>query len=508
MSGDPAVSVIISTFNRSQLLAASLEGLARQRLDPPHDFELIVVDNNSSDNTAAVVSRFALEMPGRCRYLFEPRQGPSHGRNAGIRVARAPIVAFTDDDNVVDPDWIATIISVLDRHPEAQAVGGRVLPEWSAPAPAWLNARHWAPLAILDYGDRLFHTNSADPRCLLTANLAIRRKVFAEIGEFSPHFPRCQDHELLIRFWRAGASALYAPELVVRAPIPRERLTRQYHRAWHKAHGAFTARMRLQEIFDRQGRLLEAPVEAPRLYGTPGFVYRAFCRHVWQWIGGVLRFDRAAAADHANNVLYFAAYIGENARRWLREPRGSIQDLVAFLHAHVARRLKSPAISIRRVVLVHCLVVTIVGASLYDIRTGREHWPVSPYPMFSEVERIPALDAIRLFGVTDEPTPREIPLNDSNLIAPFDQARLSNALRLTYNDLSRRTLVTDMLSDCLFRYERRRISGEHDGPALQAVRLYNLHWTLDPRAANVDTPDSRRLLTQVDRRAETASGFK
>jgi GT2 family glycosyltransferase len=504
MGGEPAVSVVISTFNRSRSLGASLDGLARQRLPPSLDFEVIVVNNNSSDDTAAVVSRFALDMPRRYRYLFEPRQGVSHGRNAGIREARAPIVAFTDDDNVVDPGWIATLISVLDRHPEAWGVGGRVLPEWSAPAPSWLDERHWAPLAILDYGDHPFYTSSTKPLCLLTANLAVRRKVFSQIGEFSPDFPRCQDHELLIRLWRAGGKVLYAPELVVRAQIPLERLARRYHRIWHTRHGGFTAQMRLQEIFDRRGMLLEAPVRAPRLFGTSGFVYRELGSQMWQWTTSALRFDRAGAANHSHSVRYHIAYIRHNARHRQRGLQGRLQEPIAFLNAHVARRLKSAAMSTRRVALVHVLLAIMVGASLYDIRTGTEHWPFSPYPMFSEVERVPALDAFRLFGVTNEVAPREIPLLDSDMIAPFDQARLSAALRLTYNDPSRRPLVADMLSDCLFRYERRRVSGQHDGPALSAVRLYALHWTLDPHAANVNAPDSRRLLVQVDR---TAAGF-
>jgi GT2 family glycosyltransferase len=499
MARRPAVSVVISTFNRSRFLAGSLEGFARQRVSSSVAFEVIVVDNNSSDDTEAVVRRLASEFPGRYRYLFEPRQGVSHGRNRGIRAALAPIVAFTDDDNVAEPDWIATLLAAFDRHPEVAAVGGRVLPEWPSAPPTWLDRRHWAPLAILDYGDRGFTTSSADPRCLLTANLAVRRKVFSEIGEFSPDFPRCQDHEFQLRLWRAGACVLYAPELVVRARISPERLTRRYHRAWHRTHGVFMSLMRFQEIIDCQGRLLPAPTEAPRLYGTPGFVYRSMGHHVWQWAVAALLFDRAGATDQADRVRYFLSYIRHNARTRPNGHQRPLRDSIAFVQAHLARRLRGAAISVRRATLVHLLVAALVGASAYDIRTGREHWPFSPYPMFSDVERLWTLDGLRLFGLTDEATPREIPLLDSDVIAPFDQARLAAAFRRTANDPARQELVAAMLNDCLDRYERRRNSGRHDGPALRAIRLYDLHWTLDPNASNVDTPDRRRLVAQIDR---------
>jgi GT2 family glycosyltransferase len=499
MAGSPAVSVVISTFNRARFLVASLKGFAQQRASPSGIYEVIVVDNNSSDDTKAVVSRFASEFPGRYRYVFEPRLGVSHGRNAGVRAAQAPIVAFTDDDNVADPDWIAALLAAFDRHPDAAAVAGRVLPEWPAAPPAWLDRRHWAPLAILDYGDREFYASSADPRCFLTANLAVRRKVFSEIGEFSANFPRCQDHEFQLRLWRAGARVLYAPELVVRAHISPERLTRRYHQKWHSTHGVFMALMRFQEIIDREGRLLPAPVDAPRLYGTPGFVYREMGHEARQCAVTALRFDWAGVADHADRVRYFLSYIRHNARMRPRGLQRPLHDPIAFVQAHLARRFKGAAISIRRVTLVHLLVAALVGASAYDIRTGKEHWPFSPYPMFSEVERMWTLDGLRLVGVTDEASPREIPLLDSDLIAPFDQARLSAAFRRTYNDPARRDLVDGMLTDCLERYERRRALGQHEGPALRAVRLYDLHWTLDPHATNVDTPDRRRLIAQVDR---------
>src|SRR4051812_18990090 len=108
MNDTPDVSVVLSTYNRARSLLLTLESLVSQETPPHLQYEIIVVDNNSTDETRAVVeglrSRFT-----RLFYHFEGRQGVSYGRNTGIANARAPIVAFTDDDNDVSPTWVATI---------------------------------------------------------------------------------------------------------------------------------------------------------------------------------------------------------------------------------------------------------------------------------------------------------------------------------------------------------------------------------------------------------------
>jgi glycosyltransferase involved in cell wall biosynthesis len=494
----PDVSVVISTFNRCASLACTLDSLLAQQVPASLDYEIIVVDNNSSDSTPAVVESYRRRDPTRVRYVFEPQQGVSYGRNAGIRASRAPIVAFTDDDNEVDPHWVATVKATLDDHPDTAAIGGRILPQWPRPVlPRWLDRRHWAPLAILDYGDRPFYTNSSNPRCLLTANLAVRRAVFDRIGHFSPDFPRCQDHELLIRLWRAGEHALYTPDLVVRTRIVGERLTKRYHREWHARHGFYAALMRLQEIIDVSGRLVAPPNAAIRLYGTPGFVYRELGREARYWFGALLRFDRARAEHHRHRVEYLTTYIRRMASGDRRSPLQWMIEPVAFARAHLRRRTRVGSMSASRLAVAAAVIAGTAAGSLYDIGTDQEHWPFSQYPMFSAVERDAILESPRVFGVTLGPDGTEIPLLDGNLIRPFDQCRLSTAFARTYNNPARRALVASMLRDALERYERLRAAGEHQGPPLAAVRLYAVTWTLDPRARNVTDPDQKRLLAEV-----------
>src|SRR4051794_13894264 len=201
----PDLSVVISTRNRRDMLRRAIDALCIQQVPDTLRFDIIVVDNGSSDGTcAAVEAAAAAAAPGLIRYAYEPRPGVSNGRNTGVAVTSAPIVAFTDDDNTVGPEWVATVKRLLDEHPEADAVGGPVLPDWPASVPDWIDRQHWPPLAILDYGNASFFTSARDPRCLLTANLAFRRETFERLGGFSPEFARCQDHELLTRLWRAG----------------------------------------------------------------------------------------------------------------------------------------------------------------------------------------------------------------------------------------------------------------------------------------------------------------
>ena len=144
------VSVVISTYNRADVLPHALVSLLQQEA-PGIRYEVVVVDNNSTDSTRPVVESILARGCPNLRYLFEVRQGVAYGRNTGILAAKAPIIAFTDDDVTVAPDWIATLKRTLDEHPEADGVGGRVLPRWSRAVPSWLTREHWAPLALLDY---------------------------------------------------------------------------------------------------------------------------------------------------------------------------------------------------------------------------------------------------------------------------------------------------------------------------------------------------------------------
>src|SRR3712207_2632458 len=102
----PLISAIVCTWNRIALLEGALAALVDQVSAPPH--EIIVVDNASPDASGALIHRYAGRHP-QVRYLYEPRQGLSYARNAGVRAARGAIIAFTDDDVRVAPEWMGEI---------------------------------------------------------------------------------------------------------------------------------------------------------------------------------------------------------------------------------------------------------------------------------------------------------------------------------------------------------------------------------------------------------------
>jgi glucosyl-dolichyl phosphate glucuronosyltransferase len=263
------VSVVIPTYNRSTSLAGLLESLRGQQCEGLR-FEVVVVDNNSTDNTREVVSSFANCEPPM-RYVFEDRQGSSHARNAGILQSQSAIVAFIDDDIRPAPNWISTVKSSFDEHPEIGFVGGKVLPVWTETPPDWLTSEHWSPLALLDYGDLSFCLEPAKVTGVIGANLAVRRTLFERVGMFSPKVQivkgstgGMEDHELIDRLWRAGIIGMYVPELVVHAPVEPERTRKKYHRRWHRGHGRTYAIL-------REERMEKA---SWYLFGVPAHLYR------------------------------------------------------------------------------------------------------------------------------------------------------------------------------------------------------------------------------------------
>lgn len=298
----PDISVVISTYNRSKMLAGTIEGLLHQ--EGSATFEIIVVDNNSSDDTSAVIEEFARRSP-LVRCVFEPRQGVSYGRNAGIEAACSDLLLFTDDDVTPDTRWVERAKALFENKPEWGCIGGKVLPLWPTSPPSWLTRDHWSPLALLDY-ETSMTLNSDNRRCLITANMGIRRSVFAQIGYFVPRFQKTkgstcsmEDRELQERYWRAGGQCWYDPGLIVYADIQPDRLSKSYHRRWHYAHGRLYALLKDEEM--EQSGL--------RLMGVPSHVIRQL---ITQWSAQALslfRGDSDAAFDHEVKGRFSAGFI-------------------------------------------------------------------------------------------------------------------------------------------------------------------------------------------------------
>ena len=281
MSVQPPYSIVVTTYNR----AATLRGAINSLLElgpssPPH--EIIIVDNNSKDDTRAVVESFLPAAHGRLRYLFEGRQGASHGRNAGAAAAHGEVIVFTDDDVRVSPRWLEAIATVFDEHPEMAYAGGPIRAIWPSEPPAWLTDWFWSPLALVDYGAEGAEVRRMPFRCLVSANLAVRREAFEAVGGFDPRYQHApgavtasEDHELQIRLLDAGYRGWYDPSIEIHAEVQPNRLTLAYHRKWALDHGRAVVRMTpAQMVFDGHTAFTPEPPDARRLLGAPLWMYR------------------------------------------------------------------------------------------------------------------------------------------------------------------------------------------------------------------------------------------
>jgi glycosyltransferase involved in cell wall biosynthesis len=308
------VTVVLSTYNRAPMLRDALKQFVVQTM-PPAAWELLVVDNNSSDDTRGVVQRFLQDCPISARYLFEPRQGLSHARNTGIDAARAGIVAFTDDDVRVSPSWVSVIRDGFAKWPDVECLGGRTLPVWPFAPPRWLTRRHWiGPLALQDHGDTARVIDAARV-CLAGANFAFRKRVFDKIGRFSADFPRAQDTELMLRMYRAGGRAMYVPDMLVHAPIDPERMTKAYHRRWHTNIGLYNARMQFEELADPVLGLRPHVPHFRRLWGIPVFAMRQFGGEIWGWLADTALGREADAFVHETRARSLVSYMKEARAR-------------------------------------------------------------------------------------------------------------------------------------------------------------------------------------------------
>jgi glycosyltransferase involved in cell wall biosynthesis len=308
------IAVVIPTYNRGAGLPAVLQPVLDQDA-PGITYEVVVVDNNSSDRTRAVVEALiSQDTTGRLRYAFEPRQGVSYARNTGVELTTAPIILFLDDDGVPGRDWVRSMKAAFDAHPEADCIAGRVKAEWPVPPPSWMGPPHMGPIAIQDRADATYVSRGSASMCLLTANLGIRREVFARIGGFSPAYPRGQDREFELRMWRAGMRGLYLPSMDVVVPVPGDRLTRTHHRRWQATTARYHARMRFRDCVDAKGVLHDEPVVNRTLLGTPLFLYREFLTHVIGWLGAALTFRSDRRFFHETRLWYYVSFLATRMR--------------------------------------------------------------------------------------------------------------------------------------------------------------------------------------------------
>jgi glucosyl-dolichyl phosphate glucuronosyltransferase len=183
----PRISAVVCTHNRAEYLEKALASLAGQSL-PVSEFEVLVVDNASTDGTPHVVEALAGAMPN-LRYLREDRLGLSWARNAGAHAARAPFLAFLDDDARAGPIWLERLLHLFEgTNPAPACIGGRVWLDWDGGPPSWLPPRYYSLYTFVDHGDE--DRPLGEREYLVGANIAFHRDILLSLGGFDPNLGR------------------------------------------------------------------------------------------------------------------------------------------------------------------------------------------------------------------------------------------------------------------------------------------------------------------------------
>lgn len=244
----PRLTVVVCTRNRSTLLGDACAALLE--VEPPRGgWEVVIVDNGSTDDTPEVAAEVRSRAPELVRVVEEPVVGLSAARNRGVAEARGELIAFLDDDAFPAPQWLVALAAAFENEEAVACAGGPVEPLLDGELPVWFTGRFLPYLTVWDLGSKVIDLRYNEyPR---GANISFRASAFERFGGFSPRLGRtgrsllsCEEIELCLRLERGGLRTVYVPEARVRHTTPVDRLTP----AWMERR--FAAQGRSEAIID------------------------------------------------------------------------------------------------------------------------------------------------------------------------------------------------------------------------------------------------------------------
>jgi glycosyltransferase involved in cell wall biosynthesis len=231
------ITIAIPTYNGAERFPLVLDGLYEQTQTKEITWEVIVIDNNSRDDTAQIVQNYQKKWGDAIAldYFFEARQGLAFARERAIQEAKGELVAFLDDDNIPAKDWVYQAVQFSLKYPRAGAYGGRILADFEVDPPENIN-KIIGFFAIRDRGDR---ANLYKPKVLSLppgAGLVVRKKVWQEccaesyqfIGRIGDSMLGGTDYEMLVYIYKIGWEIWYNPEMSLKHKIPAHRLEKDY----------------------------------------------------------------------------------------------------------------------------------------------------------------------------------------------------------------------------------------------------------------------------------------
>lgn len=318
------LSIIICTFNRAEQLEQLLDDLTTQykrlKYDDAKEIEVILVDNNSFDNTGEVAYRFIENTGISIKFFTEKKLGLCASRNLGITKASGDLLAFIHDDVTLDDDWLREAIKIANKclDQEIGVYGGRSIPIWQESFPDWLNLE--PPYQVKQdvftghsFGDeeRFYPFSSeygiAEFPC--SANVLIRKEIFENCGNFrtdlgpsaSGGFGMHDDYEIFEYLMMLKIPILYSPQLIVFHPVGPEKMTMQNIRRWYFNSGralfwiSHTDRMKREAHpligIAPQYRKLIPEFAKTKVQGIPLYLYLKLSIQGLWWLGLHLSFD-------------------------------------------------------------------------------------------------------------------------------------------------------------------------------------------------------------------------
>lgn len=300
------LTVIVPTYNRAQSLRKTLDSLSAATLPPDFEVDVIVVDNNSTDNTSQLVQEMTRGIVAAgIRYLFEPRQGRSHAVNAGLRIADGDLISTIDDDSQIAKDWYIEVQKLFrDRWEELDFVGGKILPNLEADLPAWGEPLKEGALCWRDFGEHEWGYDQNSP-IITGAHGIFKKSIFDTIGFYNEAlgvkgkgFLGGEDEVLYDQLMEGGFRGIYHPKLVVYHDVPARRLTKAFYRRWLIGVGRSR---RLADLHYRR-------ISGPRVFGIPRWMYQSAARGCFQKMKYIVLGDENEALAVENQPLVFIGF--------------------------------------------------------------------------------------------------------------------------------------------------------------------------------------------------------
>lgn len=234
MSDNLQISVVICTYNRATYIREAMESLYTQTLARDR-YEVIIVNNNSSDNTELICQSF-IESHNDAffYYMNEPEQGASYARNTGARHVHSPLLCFMDDDAVADHDYLERIVRFFEEHPDAGGLGGRIIPRYIPSEPVWMS--HYVSSLVGQFHYSSETTRFKPGKYPLESNMIIRKADFDAINGFNTALPGVkgtlriggEGKDFFLRLQSLGHEIYYDPAIRVQHVVETAKLTREY----------------------------------------------------------------------------------------------------------------------------------------------------------------------------------------------------------------------------------------------------------------------------------------